>query len=274
MKVIGLGPARSGTDSLRSALKTLGFGPTYHMKEILFEESGLSTYNDADLWLKLALAEDETEKNKLIATILEPWNSGVDWPMSAFPEQLLKVYPDAKFILTMRSSAEAWYNSLTGSICKIEANNWSVSIVRKIPLFPFTRMKRVNIMMGAVVRSQLEGDNFVHMCDPAKMEATMKWYDDWNARVQRIVPKDQLLVFKTGEDGYEQLASYLGVAVPEKPYPSVNSTREVKFALVQIRLVALLVVAVWLFFLVTLVRGIHRLMNERDTVPRKVIKDN
>ena len=43
LKVIGLGYGRTGTDSLLSALLELGFGPTYHMREGLFEEQGIST---------------------------------------------------------------------------------------------------------------------------------------------------------------------------------------------------------------------------------------
>mgnify|MGYP002829539126 CR=1 FL=1 len=39
-KVFDLGPGRTGTDSLKLALEALGFGPTYHMKEALFEEAG------------------------------------------------------------------------------------------------------------------------------------------------------------------------------------------------------------------------------------------
>ena len=47
LKVIGLGYGRTGTDSLLSALLELGFGPTYHMREALFEEQGISTGKSA-----------------------------------------------------------------------------------------------------------------------------------------------------------------------------------------------------------------------------------
>jgi hypothetical protein len=49
-KVFGLGPGRTGTDSLKTALEELGFGPTYHMKEALFEEAGISTEGHFVTW--------------------------------------------------------------------------------------------------------------------------------------------------------------------------------------------------------------------------------
>ena len=38
LKVIGLGYGRTGTESLLTALIELGFGPTYHVKELILEE--------------------------------------------------------------------------------------------------------------------------------------------------------------------------------------------------------------------------------------------
>lgn len=35
LKVIGAGHGRTGTRSLKEALETLGFGPCYHMEELL-----------------------------------------------------------------------------------------------------------------------------------------------------------------------------------------------------------------------------------------------
>merc|ERR1719223_2212528 len=53
-KVFGLGPGRSGTDSLRMAFIRLGFGPSHHMKEILAEGAGISTYGHIEVWHDLA----------------------------------------------------------------------------------------------------------------------------------------------------------------------------------------------------------------------------
>ena len=57
LQVIGLGSGRTGTDSLKVALIELGFGPTYHMKEALFEEQGVSTSGHLALWESAAKGE-------------------------------------------------------------------------------------------------------------------------------------------------------------------------------------------------------------------------
>lgn len=49
-KVFGLGPGRTGTASLKLALEELGFGPTYHMEEALFEKAGISTEGHFAIW--------------------------------------------------------------------------------------------------------------------------------------------------------------------------------------------------------------------------------
>jgi hypothetical protein len=79
-KVFGLGPPRTGTDSLRVALTHLGFGPTYHMREVLFEDAGIPTGDDMEKWRQAGLGNDV---HKNLAEILEPWNLAViflSWP--------------------------------------------------------------------------------------------------------------------------------------------------------------------------------------------------
>jgi hypothetical protein len=223
-KVFGVGLHRSGTDSLKIALTHLGFGPTYHMKELLFEESGLTTSGDIDLWHKAALGIDT---NNNLATILEPWGSGTDMPLAAFQEDLLQIYPDAKFVLTIRP-AEKWFDSISNSVCHIAGTNWYMPVVSQLPFFPFTRFKAQRPMVHAASKIVFEGQDLDYQCDPANREATLKSYDEWSVRVQKTIPKEQLLVFRTGKDGYEELASFLGVPVPDEPYPRSNSKEEFK----------------------------------------------
>ena len=62
-------------------------------------------------------------------------------------------------------------------------------------------------------------------------------YDKWNERVIRTVPPHRLVVFDTGQDGWEKLCQALNVSIPTKiyrlengsdmtiqvPYPHVNT---------------------------------------------------
>ncbi len=43
--------------------------------------------------------------------------------------------------------------------------------------------------------------------------------------VKRAIPPERLLVYQVS-DGWEPLCAFLGVAVPDAPYPQVNSTDE------------------------------------------------
>jgi hypothetical protein len=46
-----------------------------------------------------------------------------------------------------------------------------------------------------------------------------------NEYVRKLVPKDQLLEFRP-EDGWKPLCEFLGVPVPDQPYPRMYETKE------------------------------------------------
>ncbi|MFQ5348083.1 MAG: sulfotransferase [Rhodothalassiaceae bacterium] len=50
-------------------------------------------------------------------------------------------------------------------------------------------------------------------------------YERHNAAVQRTIPPERLLVYELGA-GWEPLCAFLGVPVPDRPYPRSNSSAE------------------------------------------------
>ena len=104
LKVIGAGFGRTGTTSLKVALDMLGF-KCYHMQEVfknpthpkLWVEAYEGKLTDYDLIFK---GEKELEG--------DPYTATCDWPSTVIWEELIKKYPDAKVILTLRD-AEGWY---------------------------------------------------------------------------------------------------------------------------------------------------------------------
>ena len=52
-------------------------------------------------------------------------------------------------------------------------------------------------------------------------ENGIKFYNDYNAEIQRIVPKEKLLVMNVKE-GWNPLCSFLGEEVPEWDFPKIN----------------------------------------------------
>jgi len=240
--VFGLGPGRTGTDSLREALVELGFGPTYHMREILFEHEGISTDGHSELFHKAARASQDQDKDQDpvdFQHIFKEYNSGCDWPLSAFPDELLAAFPDAKFILTTRSS-KSWHKSIHSSICKFNANQYplkflSSKYIHPILGKPFSIMGAQTDMMDAIMKYKFApglASSWSEMCQSEQIATDAM--EQWNERVKRIIPPHQLFIFELGVHGYRELDEFLNdteddpssSSLSTTAYPRVNSTKE------------------------------------------------
>lgn len=93
MKIFGIGVNKTGTKSLGHALKTLGFDNNHNFDFKLIEE---------------AKADDLTR----IQDIINKHDSFEDWPYPLIYKKLDELYPDAKFILTLRKDPDTWFHSL------------------------------------------------------------------------------------------------------------------------------------------------------------------
>jgi len=76
----------------------------------------------------------------------------------------------------------------------------------------------------ALVRDQVFGGR------PGDRAHAIGLYEANVAAVKATVPAGRLLVHELG-DGWEPLCKHLGVAVPEAPYPSRNSTTDFQRAI-------------------------------------------
>lgn len=190
LKVIGAGFGRTGTDSMRTALNILGFGPCHHMREVMADEA------NRDLWR--ALAKGATPDWE---ALFEGFSSCVDWPSAHYWRELIEVYPDAKVILTWRSP-ESWWASVEKTILKgLGPDNDPDSLGRSL------------------IARQVFGGS---VDDP---EHAMAVYRRNVEDVMATVPAGRLLVHRIG-DGWPSLCAHLGVAVPDEPYPHANSTKD------------------------------------------------
>jgi hypothetical protein len=195
LKVIGAGFGRTGTDSMREALNLLGFGPCHHMVEC--------NANDEQkrLW-RAHVRGDSPGWDALFAG----YNSCVDWPAAHYWRELITIYPDAKVVLTARSP-ESWWESFEKTIGRgIEKSTDTASLGI------------------ALIRDQVfsgrHGDRAY----------AIGLYEANVAAVKATVPAERLLVHALG-DGWEPLCKHMGVAVPEAPYASRNSTAEFQRAI-------------------------------------------
>lgn len=196
LEVIGAGLGRTGTMSLKVALEQIGLGPCYHMLDVW---AGMP--ETLALWE--AAARGEPEWNRIFAG----YRATVDYPGCTFWRELVAAYPNAKVILSTRNP-DSWFESVNSTI-----------------FGPFSRGTIAHI--GA--QSFFDG-TVLAAYDPRRMDDRaymVDFFDRWNAAVIEEVPPERLLVFEA-KQGWEPLCDFLGVPVPDTPYPRVNSREEMQ----------------------------------------------
>ncbi|KAK1656211.1 hypothetical protein BDP81DRAFT_487614 [Colletotrichum phormii] len=216
MKVIGLGPSRTGTLGLWQALKTLGYTP-FHISELLpygfqqmraLQEAIIA--NDSDNPFQRA------EFDKLFAG----YDCIVESPCYLCPN-IIKEYledPDVKFILTERTP-ESWAKSIAGSLGAYHAKlaKPPLSIARYFDSFIW----ELTALFKAMTHRWSGG---LEPSDPGFNEALSKSYVEYLESVKALVPADKLLVLNLEKGfGWEEICIFLGKDVPEEPYPLINA---------------------------------------------------
>lgn len=219
LQIIGAGMGRTGTSSLKRALEQLGFGPCHHMEEVFKHPA------EVPVWERAARGAKVDWK-----TLLSPYRSACDFPSAFYYRELMETFPDAKVILSVRD-ASSWYDSVRETILPAMMRFPNPIVLPWLPFF------------GAATRS-MKGTMFhlqiaKHFSDRARVE---KVFEDWNAEVKRVVPRERLLVHQA-KDGWGPLCAFLGVPVPETPYPRVNDTASFKKRVVLSNAIA------WVFLL-------------------------
>src|ERR1700730_3122466 len=105
MRLIGAGLGRTGTRSLKEALELVGFGPCYHMRELLNDHA-----DHAHTWLAAARGHQVD-----FDTVLGGFAACVDWPGCVFWRELMVTYPEAPVLLSVRPPGE-WLPSFDATI--------------------------------------------------------------------------------------------------------------------------------------------------------------
>jgi len=197
LKVIGAGFGRTGTMSLRDALNELGFGPCYHMSEVIAHP------HFAGYWARLARGETVDWDE-----VFEGYQSTVDWPACTYWRELADHYPDAKVILTVRDP-DKWYESTRQTIFSDE----HLAMFSGDDVDPDFRD-----MIDRVYNQTFDGQG--HERDYA-----IAVYITHNDEVMSSIARNRLLVFNPA-DGWEPLCRFLEVPVPDMPFPRVNTTED------------------------------------------------
>lgn len=176
-KVIGIGFHKTGTTTLGTCLKTLGYNHTTVSPE------AFKLYLDGDI--------------PALLRILDGKDSCEDWPWPLIYKEIYAAYPDARFVLTIRSSPEVWFNSLARHVDRGAGNHF------KYRKYIYDGHENPSEAKELYVARYMQHN-----------EAVYDFFQDNGADFLEVC-------WETG-DGWAELCDFLGEPVPDVPFPVSN----------------------------------------------------
>ncbi len=195
LKVIGPGFGRTGTKSLKEALEILGFGPCHHMYEVVDNQDQIPK------WVGLANGKP-LDWNE----VFNGYNSQIDWPGAHYWRSTISAFPNAKVVMSVRP-AELWWKSFDKTIGKL------MEVYPTLDIPPF-----MSEILDMNVRIIGQGTFSGKWRDK---DTAIEAFNQRLAEVKAEVPAERLLVFDVAE-GWDPLCAFLGVDVPDQPFPHHN----------------------------------------------------
>ncbi len=173
-KVFGIGMNKTGTKTLGECFRLFGFRNKSY-------DGGL-------------LRDFARKDFSRIYEVADSYDSFEDWPWPLLYREFSEIYPDAKFILTMRATPEIWFRSLC---------------------------RHANLTGPTEARVIVYGHAMPH----DQMHQHIGIYNRHNEEVIRFFaarPERLLAVSWDKGDGWEQVCRFLGVDIPAVPFPHEN----------------------------------------------------
>jgi hypothetical protein len=195
LKVIGAGLGRTGTHSLGFALEMLGIGPCYNINAVA------QNPGHTEIW-KTASEGKPVDWDFLF----QSYGATVEWPSVSFLPLLLDQYPDSKVVLTLREP-QAWFDSVNSTVF----NALEASVHNPDP----EKRARSAINRRLILEDLFSGQH-------RQKEHTIQVYNQHIQDVVDRVAPGRLLQYQVTE-GWEPLCDFLGVPVPEVPFPTLNN---------------------------------------------------
>ncbi|GAA49897.1 hypothetical protein CSKR_100908 [Clonorchis sinensis] len=209
-KVFVVGVDKTGTSFVKTLLQTLCLQPCLHSSDLSASRTGILSE-----WVALADESDKLARQKKLGKLLENYRFAAGFPVVAYLDDLLEMYPSAKFILTVRE-AEPWLATIRStSLPRAYKNSDRRLVDSTLYVVGFKRLEQLNRRMF----KRLFGPNVDLQDDNQVIQA----YIRWNDYVRSVVPENQLLVYRV-KDRWEPLCQFLGVPVPDKPFPNTQGS--------------------------------------------------
>lgn len=198
LDIIGPGFGRTGTNSLRTALEHLGFGPCHHMFEVRDHPAQLPGWQ--------AAADGRPNDWD---TLFAGYRAQVDWPGARYWQELSEHYPHAKIILTVRDPSE-WFTSVSATILAFLASRGSN---------PTPYINDLAEMCKRLIDDQVFDGRM------AERDHAIAVFSAHIDKVKATIPAKRLLVYSV-DQGWEPLCAFLDRDLPAISFPHLNSSRQ------------------------------------------------
>ncbi|CAJ2505718.1 Uu.00g131120.m01.CDS01 [Anthostomella pinea] len=190
VQVIVAGLPRTGTLSLKWALDKLGYGPSFHLMDIK------NQFQSVKRSAEVVKVVDQEERQSKLRELFNGYSAVLEQPASTCLPDLLEIYPNAKVILSMRSSPEVWLDSWKGLGVDVRGlqfrllGYWAPGVLTSSDLY----------RAWTITAAQNHGIS----------EPCVELYHKHNAWVESLVPEERLLRFNCTQ-GWAPLIEFLDV---------------------------------------------------------------
>jgi Sulfotransferase domain len=175
---------------------------------VLPRVEALRRCRDGDHWLAALESGGEFDWPRIFAG----YRATLDWPTIYFWEPLAAAYPDAKILLTDRDP-ESWWDS------HVEMFKRGTEVAQELTdeqreWAEESGFARMQTALGTIAPAFFDGRVF-------DKEHCLRVFEQHDERVRHTVPAERLLVYRV-QERWEPLCRFLGVDVPDEPFPRVN----------------------------------------------------
>ena len=184
IQVIGAGLPRTGTSSLVAAMEILGFGPSFHFTEVIYNpkyspifERLLKAFRTAGSRFVPQNKEESDAMKDELKNIFRGYKSTFDAPACHFVPELVELYPHAKVLLSVRDSDEAWFKSVQDTI-RVTTKQWYRILTLPTGWGPITNLAK----QSSEVTQRHSGGKV--------RKENHSLHNQW---IREIVPKEKLL---------------------------------------------------------------------------------
>jgi hypothetical protein len=206
MQVIGAGLPRTGTLTQKVALEMLGLTPCYHWVDVL-----------ADLPTRVGQWQRALDGEARWEEIFAGFQATVDWPGGYFYRELVDAYPDAKVLLSVRDP-QRWEPSFRETIWEMCHGESPLRLLSGARAQVDPQWQRYLELVDGMFWS---GKGTFAQSGYARPEQLIAEFERHHEEVKASVPPERLLVWEVTE-GWEPLCEFLGLDVPDEPFPHAN----------------------------------------------------